>query len=790
MKNIFTIITLLWFNFSYAQEYSKVKIYTDSEGLQKLAELGVPVDHGIRKKNTFFISDFSKQEIEIIAGNGFMFEVLIEDVKLYYQQQNLNSKSLEKNVDCDQNSGSGDFVPSVPVNFETNSNSYAGFYTYQQMLDALDDMASMYPNLITIKSPISNFQTWEGRPIYFVKISDNPLIDEPTESKVLYSAIHHAREPMSMSQTIFYMWYLLENYNNISEVQYLVDNTEMYFVPCINPDGYIYNEIEDPNGYGMHRKNMNPNLGANSGNNPGVDLNRNYSYGWNTTGVSSDASSDVYPGVSDFSEPETQAMQWLSENIGFTSAFNAHSHGNLLLHPIGTTSAEYADHHDYFTDLTVHMCSLNGYNPMKSSGLYPASGDSDDYMYKVDNGVGMKDTIFAMTPEVGSAFWPPASEVIPSCQSMVFPNLVLSHMSHKYLVVNETDPSTISSISGDFNHEVQRLGREDGPISVSATPINNIQNIGNSVIYDINLGETSSGTISFVLDPAIQFGDEVKYILNTEYGLWTKHDTIIKTYGYLTPQFSDDASNTTNWTGPWGTTALEYVSPSRSFTDSPNNYSNNTYEAFEYNQDIDLTDATAAMISFYAKWEIESNYDYCQFQVSTDGGSSWVGQCTNYTNIGTDANSSVQPDGEPVYEGFQTSWVQDEVNLSDYLGQIIRVRFLLESDGGVREDGFYFDDFTISFNEDNNNASLIENQLITKIFPNPSDDITTILFSENISNAVASLYDQSGKLVWTKFVNEGNSIKINTIDLSEGIYTVQIQADDFLITPSKLIVLH
>ena len=159
MKNIFTIVTLLWFNFSYAQEYSKVKIYTDSEGLQKLAELGVPVDHGIRKKNTFFISDFSKQEIEIIAGNGFMFEVLIEDVKLYYQRQNLNSKSLEKNVDCDQNSGSGDFVPSVPVNFETNSNSYAGFYTYQQMLDALDDMASMYPNLITIKSPISNFQT-------------------------------------------------------------------------------------------------------------------------------------------------------------------------------------------------------------------------------------------------------------------------------------------------------------------------------------------------------------------------------------------------------------------------------------------------------------------------------------------------------------------------------------------------------------------------------------------------------------------------------------------------------
>ena len=39
------------------------------------------------------------------------------------------------------------------------------------------------------------------------------------------------------------------------------------------------------------------------------------------------------------------------------------------------------------------MTELNGYAAFKSSGLYPASGDSDDYMYKVDIGVGEKDTI-------------------------------------------------------------------------------------------------------------------------------------------------------------------------------------------------------------------------------------------------------------------------------------------------------------------------------------------------------------------------------------------------------------
>ena len=790
MKKTLTLLALLCVSFSYAQQYSKVKIYADSDGLQQLAQLGVPVDHGIQKQNTFFISDFSAQEIEIIAGNGFMFDVLIEDVKAHYQHRNLNPIPAKKNAICNQNRGSGAFTPAVPVNFETNSSSYAGFYMYQQMLNALDDMAAMYPNLITIKAPISTIQTWEGRSIFHVKISDNPSVNEPSEPKVLYSAIHHAREPMSMSQTIFYMWYLLENYATNAEVQYLVDNTEMYFVPCINADGYVHNEAQDPAGFGMHRKNKNPAIGVGSGN-PGVDLNRNYAYGWNTTGVSSSESSDVFPGLSAFSEPETQAMQWLSENIGFTAAFNAHSYGNLLLHPIGTTDAEFADHHDYFTDLTVHMCSLNGYAPQKSSGLYPASGDSDDYMYKVDNGVGMKDTIFAMTPEVGSSFWPAATEVIPTCQGMVFPNLILSHMTHKYLVVTDTDPSSIATMTGDFNHDVQRLGREDGAITVSATPITNIQSMGPDVIYDINLKETGSGTISFTLDPAIQFGDEITYVLNTEYGLWTKHDTIVKTYGSLTLQFFDDASNMNNWTGPWGSTTSDFVSPSTSFTDSQNNYSNNTSEAFEYNQEIDLTDATNAMISFYAKWEIETDYDYCQFQVSVDGGNSWIGQCTNYTVMGTSANNSAQPDNEPVYEGFQTSWVLNEVSLSDYLGQVIKVRFLLESDNGVKEDGFYFDDFTVSFNEEDSNAGLSENTLEAKIVPNPANESVVVSISKVISNGIISLFDQSGKMVWSKIISEQTkNIQINTAKLSRGIYTIQIESTGVFAQPSKLVVVH
>ena len=145
-----------------------------------------------------------------------------------------------------------DFVPEVPVNF--NLGTMGGFYKYQEFIDEIDAMAAQYPNLITVKDTINNYLSIENRPIYFMRMSDNAATDE-NEPEILYTSIHHAREPNSLSEVIFYMWYLLENYDNSEEIQFLLDNTELYFVPMINPDGYIYNEVNDPNGGGMWRKN-------------------------------------------------------------------------------------------------------------------------------------------------------------------------------------------------------------------------------------------------------------------------------------------------------------------------------------------------------------------------------------------------------------------------------------------------------------------------------------------------------------------------------------------------------
>ncbi len=781
MKTILLIVALTAFQLANAQmNYSKVKIFTDNAGLQTLAELGLAVDHGERKQNTFFIGDLSESDIQILNENGFNYEIVVEDVKAYYANQNLLSA---KNITCSSDNAQ---LPEVPANFYMNS-TYAGFYRYQDMLDALDSMAAAYPSLITTRVPISNFQTHEGRPIFFVKISDDPNTDDAAEPNTLYTAIHHAREPMSMSQTIFYMWYLLENYATDPEIQYLVDNTELFFVPCINPDGYIHNESNDPNGFGMHRKNKAP-VGTN---NPGVDLNRNYSYGWNTTGVSPNVNNDTYPGTSAFSEPETQAIKWMVENYGFKSAMNAHSYGDLLLFPVGTTVAEFADHHDYFQDLSSHMAQYNLYVAQKSSGLYAASGDSDDYMYKDSIGTGpiVKDTIFVMTPEVGSDFWPSQAEVEPTCAEMVFPNLTMAHITHTYLAVKETDPILIPNSSGFFHHEVQRLGFESNPVTVSIIPITNIQSVGAPITYDISWNSKDDDSISFVLNPVATYGDEIKYVLVTDYGPWQNHDTIVKTFDQWQVLVSQNGSSAANWTGNWSITSDDSYSPATSFTDSDGgDYNDDDDKSWEYTDMIDLTYAMGAMVTFYAKWEIEADYDYCQFQVSTNGGTTWEGQCGLYTTEGSSTgwNGSVQPNGEPVWEGA-SDWVQERISLSDYLGEMIRVRFRFESDGGVNQDGFYFDDFEVSANFP---IGLVEENLLPlTLAPNPANTSFLLSSPYQMTGSVI-VRDQSGKIVLEQIITSGSKqTTVSTANLSNGIYYVSLDGSSSNQNPVKLVVM-
>jgi len=161
-------------------------------------------------------------------------------------------------------------------------------------------------------------------------------------------------------------------------------------------------------------------------------------------------------------------------------------------------------------------------------------------------------------------------------------------------------------------------------------------------------------------------------------------------------EFYDEANNLSNWnsTGGWNTTTSKYVSAPTSFTDSPTgNYSDNANSSLEYNSQIDLTSIIGATLEFDTQWDIEDNWDYCQVQISTNNGSTWIPLEGIYTNPGV---GSFQPNGEPLYDGTQLTWVHESIDISDYIDQNITVRFLLRSDGYITEDGWYVDNIKVT----------------------------------------------------------------------------------------------
>ena len=106
----------------------------------------------------------------------------------------------------------------------------------------------------------------------------------------------------------------------------------MRFVPVVNPTGYA-NELIEPSGGGMHRKNR-KDTNCGNGTGRGIDLNRNFGYGWgaDNIGSSSDPCSEVYRGDSPFSEPETEAVRDFILNHDFKNVLHYHSYSNLYIH--------------------------------------------------------------------------------------------------------------------------------------------------------------------------------------------------------------------------------------------------------------------------------------------------------------------------------------------------------------------------------------------------------------------------------------------------------------------------
>jgi carboxypeptidase T len=275
----------------------------------------------------------------------------------------------------------------------------------------------------------------EGYDLQAVRIS-NRAIAGPKPAFIVVTGLH-SREITTPEVGLRFFYYMLGSYGVDADVTWMVDHHEIWWIPLANPDGHWYVELGTQEPYSgnpwLWRKNGHPNSceiwppNPRSGEAYGVDLNRNFDDHWGTEGVSDNPCSQVYPGESMASEPETVALQDLVRRVipdqrgpddddpapdNTTGIFiDIHTQGGFVLWPWGHTPAP-APNGIGMRDIGRKFASYNGYRAGQSyQTLYPTSGTTKGFVYgelgapaytiEMDSG-----TFLAPYSRVDAQLWP------------------------------------------------------------------------------------------------------------------------------------------------------------------------------------------------------------------------------------------------------------------------------------------------------------------------------------------------------------------------------------------------
>ena len=161
------------------------------------------------------------------------------------------------------------------------------YHTYEEVISIMTDSAAAHPDICKLDT--LGFSV-ENRLILAWRITDNPLIEEP-EPEVRVMGNIHGNEVIGCEVPLYFGLHLLKRYGSDPVVTRLVDSTEIWVVPMMNPDGHYHGYRENARG---------------------VDLNRDAGYYWNGWGGSSspfgEKESRIYLAHALENEP---AMEWV-----------------------------------------------------------------------------------------------------------------------------------------------------------------------------------------------------------------------------------------------------------------------------------------------------------------------------------------------------------------------------------------------------------------------------------------------------------------------------------------------
>ncbi len=703
---------------------------------QLIDKLGISIDNVNQNSIRVYVS---KAEFELLKKMGFDIVLIPDEAKIYADQLWETTKNTDD-----------------PMNEYYSIDEYNAF---------MQQTAQQYPEICQL---INAGNSVQERPIWFLKISDNASIEE-NEPEVRLTSTIHGDEVVGYDLLIRLISLLTGSYGTDTRITNIVNNTEIWINPLTNPDGYVLHQ----------RANAND-----------VDLNRTF------PDFSANEANDTTN-----RQPEHQALKAFADTHTSNISLNFHGGAQVLNYPWDCIYALHPDN-DVFVD---NALTYTAQNPMLYNSTEFEHGITNGAAWYVIHG-SFQDwsnyyyTCMDITAEISNTKWPAANlldgfwennresilRYIEKSQTGIH-GIVLDTNNQPVSatieianrMVSYTDPQVGDFhrvlLPGTYQLQVNAYGYEtqvlDNVLVTAESPtiVNVVMNAltssefkgyvrtaDNQPISDALIKIYADGELTAQTDENGYF--EIDNVFPGTYQVSISHADYMPFSGYVlvqvdanyhfvinAPLFSDSFDNgLSNWTvqAPWGITI---ENNNHVLTDSPaGNYANNITKIAKLNQSFDLNNCQSATVAYEVKYNLESNYDYVRFQISTDN--------SNWSDLKIHTGASV--------------WKTEVINLSSFIGQTVYFRFKQTSDQGVDADGIYIDNFRF----DNQNHYTVGNseqtnshpdKMIVSNYPNP--------FSINTGTRFFVKANDKSRLHFIDIFNiKGQKIESLKMDISRG----------------------
>lgn len=779
-----------------ASVFSKVRIYCpNTEQCDSLMLYALDTEHSELDSGSI-ITIIHTSLLSKLTTLGYRIDIEIPDMEKWYEVRLKRSSQPQPISDNSQDNDSysnrlkvlhgiqptPDILSlDIPPSFTLGSMS--GYYTLAEIYSNFDRMMESTSISVT---KVAIGRSIEKRDIYaYVLRSKKATTNLP---KVLYTSLTHAREPLSVMSLCYYAWWLIDNYDTNELATAILDNRELWFIPCVNPDGVLINQTKFPSGGGLWRKNAR----SIDGKVIGVDINRNYGpyQEWNSPlgGSSDDKETDIYRGEGPFSEPETQAVRDVVYLNDIRTIMNGHSFGTMYIYPVNSQKDETSDS-TLFRYLGSSLTNQNRYYTGRATQTvgYSVRGEADSWAFLYHTQIRNQRSI-SVTSEVGlpsDGFWAVKDRIIPICHENISSNITLALSAGSYIkpIHIAQNYSTLNSIS---TIELANIGIETSKAtSVQLRPLDSRVQCNQSLFPIASLTPSSSIKIEFECTTSLPQGTRTPVeILIQQFGITTRDTFIFQTGQPIISSLYNNTSLLSDWvsvsnTNQW-INVLDAQTQKELLVDNINNeYKSNTASTLTYQNIISLKNATSASLLIDMNWSIDPLGDCLLVQVKPADSSGWISLSSQRTRTSLGDGNSRQPQGQEFLAGHYPLFNQQVFSLDKLCGKDIQIRLNFLSNSFVNLNGIKISDINlVQFQSLSNMQSETPANIGVSIYPNPANSILNINTSFDVKSV--TIYDVLG----TKraVLNPLGSTTFNIEYLPIGNYTLGIETNDLSIS--------